>query len=191
MNNPNLMQQALGAQWAQLPAALQAHYTERANSDIGELDIAYPRAMQICLNLLRRVGALINRRGKGVATTVTKQMQGQVQYWQRTLCYTDGQTIVFNSRWEYAGGNRLIEYVNAMLGLCMAVFVVDGRLHYQGLYYVVQLGSVRLRLPEWLVLGHTSIVETALDSERFSMDFRLHHPVFGELYRYAGEFKTH
>ena len=40
-----LMQQALGAQWQQLPPALQAHYQQGRNTD---------------------VGALVNRRGNAV-----------------------------------------------------------------------------------------------------------------------------
>ena len=36
-----LMQQALGAQWQQLPPALQAHYQQGRNTDVGALDIDY------------------------------------------------------------------------------------------------------------------------------------------------------
>lgn len=186
----NLMQQALGEQWVELPAVLQVHHQGLANQDVGALDIEYPRVMQICLNLLRLVGALVNRQGKAIATTVEKHTVGAIQYWQRTLRFADGQTILFKSRWEYAGGNRLIEYVNPVLGLCMAVYVRDGRLCYEGVHYVVCLGKLRLSLPEFLILGHTTIVESELDTDHFVMDFRLHHPLFGKVYRYAGRFRT-
>ena len=42
---------------------------------------------------------------------------------------------------------------------------------------------------EW-VLGHTSIVESALSEYDFAMDFRLTHPIFGQVFRYAGIFAT-
>jgi len=32
------------------------------------------------------------------------------------------------------------------------------------------------------------IVEQAVDERRFAMDFRLTHPLFGEVFRYSGEF---
>lgn len=47
-----------------------------------------------------------------------------------------------------------------------------------------------LTLPEWIALGHTTIVEEALDDSHFAMDFRLTHPLFGQVFRYAGKFST-
>jgi hypothetical protein len=190
MSEYNLMQQALGAQWEQLPGPLRAHYQAQANADVGELDIIYPKAMQPCLNALHLLGALINRRGKAIPTTVEKYMQGHVQHWKRTMQYPDGRSIVFRSHWVHAGGNRLIEFVNPLLGLCMAVRLEDSKLYYEGRYFVVKLGRLRLPLPEWLLLGHTTIVERAIDNSRFVIDFRMKHPVVGQIYRYTGEFRT-
>jgi hypothetical protein len=189
--NPQpLMQQALGMQWQQLPAALQAHYQQSRNTDVGALDIAYPDLMQPYLSFLRLLGALVNRRGKAVPTTVEKWMEGGTQRWKRTITFPDGKAIFFKSHWVYAGGNELIEYVSPFMGLRMAVSVVDGKLHYSGKHLVLKLGSVLIPIPEWLVLGHTTIVETALDAGGFAMDFRLTHPWFGEVFSYAGKFRT-
>ena len=190
MEEKNIMRQALGEHWAALPAALRAHYQVDANTDIGTLDIEYPRAMQLFLNLLHLFGALLNRRGKAIPTTVDKVIKEDTQYWKRTLRFPDGETILFKSRWVYAGGNQLIEYVNAFLGLRMAVSVKEGKLYYEGVHYVIKLGRFRIAVPEWLMLGHTTIVESKLDESHFAMDFRLNHPLFGQIYRYAGEFET-
>ena len=191
MTTKPLMQQALGdAQWAQLPPALQAHYQQNDNRDVGALDIDYPALMQPYLHFLRLFGALLNRRGKGIATTVAKHMEGDTQCWKRTVTFPDGKTLLFQSRWQYGGGNEVVEYVSPIMGLRMAVSVVDGKLHYSGKHLVLKLGSVLIPIPEWLVLGHTTIVETALDDSSFAMDFRLTHPWFGEVYRYAGTFRT-
>lgn len=190
MGEINLMQQALGEQWQQLSPALQAHYQSKNNTDIGVLDVEYPGWMQWYLNFLRLLGALVNRHANNIPTTVEKSMQGETQYWKRTLRFTDGKVIVFKSYWVSGGNNKLIEYVNPLLGLCMVVQVNDGQLVYQGQYYVVKLGWFQLPLPEWLILGHTTIVETALDEKHFAMDFRLRHPWFGQLFRYAGKFTT-
>lgn len=188
--NTSLMQQALGAQWDKLPAALQRHYQAGRHTDVGTLDIEYPGFMQLPLSLLHRIGALLHRRAKGVPTTVEKWMDGDTQHWKRTVSLSDGRNIYFRSHWQHAGGNELIEYVNPCLGLRMAVHVADGELHYTGRYFVARLGALKLPIPEWLLLGHTTIIETALDDERFAMDFRLMHPVFGQIYRYAGTFRA-
>ncbi len=185
-----LMQQVLGEQWAQLPPALQAHYTQSTNTDVGLLDIEYPRFMQIYLNLVFIFGALINRRGKGIPTSVEKWMAGETQHWKRAIRFPDGQTVLFQSRWQAVGANRLVEYINPFIGLRMAVHVDAGKLYYRGECIVLKLGALQIPIPECLILGHTTIVESAISESRFVMDFKLTHPLFGQIYRYTGEFHT-
>lgn len=184
------MQLALGEAWNQLPPALQAHYQFGTTVDTGAMDIEFPPFMRPYLWLLRRLGALINRSAQGVATVVNKQVVGERQFWRRTMTYPDGQVIPFNSFWEYAGGNQMIEFVNPVLGLQMAASVREGELHYRGVRFVARLGPLTLPIPEWLVLGHTTIVERAIDDTRFAMDFRLTHPLLGQVFRYSGEFEA-
>lgn len=186
----SLMQAALGADWDKLPTALQMHYRFGTTVDIGHMDIEYPRFMQPCLSVLHAIGALVDRRGRAVATVVEKRVVGDRQYWRRSLTYSDGLVQRFNSFWVTAGDNQLIEFVNPLLGLQMAPRVEDGRLHYRGVQFVVKLGRWLLPIPEWLVLGRTSIVEEALDDTHFAMDFRVTHPLFGEVFRYSGKFEA-
>lgn len=181
------MQLALGDEWARLPPALQAHYRFGSTTDNGHLDIEYPRFMQPYLTLLGALGALVDRRGRQVPTSVEKEVVGDRQHWRRIISYADGKPARFNSAWIHAGGNELIEFVNPLLGLQMAAWVDEGRLYYRGLRFVLRLGRLRLPIPEWL-LGHTTIVEEALDERHFAMDFRLTHPLLGEVFRYSGTF---
>ena len=187
------MQQALGADWDALPPALQAHYQRGTNTDTGHLDIEFPAFMRLPLRGLRLLGALVHRDGKQIPTTVSKQMEGECQRWQRSITFPDGQVIYFKSFWIAAGEdnpNQLIEFVNPFLGLQMAVSVRDAKLYYEGVRFVLQIGKLRLPIPEWLALGHTDIVETAVDDQHFDMDFRLTHPLLGQIFRYAGRFNA-
>lgn len=186
----SLMQHALGDDWDKLPPALQAHYRFGTTTDTGHMDIEYPRFMQFHLSVLRVFGALVDRQGRRVSTIVEKSVVGERQYWRRTISFPDGKVVCFNSFWVSAGGNQLIEFVNPVLGLQMAAHVEDGRLHYRGVRFVAKLGPVMLPIPEWLVLGRTSIVEVAVDDRHFAMDFRLIHPLFGQVFRYSGEFEA-
>lgn len=186
----SLMQQALGADWEKLPPALQAHYRFGTNTDSGQMDIHYPSYLQPLLSALRLLGALVNRRGSRVDTVVEKEVVGERQYWRRTVTYPDGRVIRFDSFWVAAGAGEVIEFVNPVLGLQMAPYVRGERLHYRGVRYVARLGPLLLPIPEWLMLGHATIVEEAVDDTRFAMDFRLTHPLLGEVFRYAGEFET-
>lgn len=186
----SLMQRVLGDDWNKLPPALQAHYRFGTTTDTGHMDIEYPRFMQPYLSVLRVFGALVNRSGRQVSTVVEKRVVGERQYWRRTIAYPDGKVIYFDSFWVAAGDGQVIEFVNPVLGLQMAPRVESGRLHYRGVRFVAKLGPLLLPIPEWLVLGHTTIVEEAVDDTHFAMDFRLTHPLLGQLFRYAGKFKA-
>jgi hypothetical protein len=186
----SLMQRALGEDWDKLPPALQAHYRFGTTTDTGHMDIEYPRFMQPYLSLLRVVGALVDRGGRQVSSVVEKSVVGERQYWRRTLTYANGKVVYFNSFWVSAGDNQVIEFVNPILGLQMAAHVEDGRLHYRSVRFVVKLGPLRLSIPEWLALGRATIVEEALDETHFAMDFRLTHPLLGQVFRYAGRFEA-
>ena len=186
----SLMQQALGADWDKLPPALQAHYRFGTTTDTGSMDIEYPRFMQPVWSILRLLGALVDRQGKSVTTIVEKRVVGERQVWQRTITYPDGQIVRFDSFWVAAGNAEVIEFVNPVLGLQMAPYVVGEKLHYRGVRFIAKLGPVSIPIPEWLVLGHATIIEEALDDTHFAMDFRLTHPLFGELFRYSGKFEA-
>lgn len=186
----SLMQNALGAEWDKLPTALQTHYRFGKTIDNGHMDIEYPRFIQPYLSILHLMGALIDRGGRQVPTVVEKTVVGERQYWRRTITYPDGKVVYFNSFWVFAGGNQMIEFVNPVLGLQMAVHVEDNKLHYRGVRFVAKLGRWLLPIPEWLVLGHTTITEHAIDATHFAMDFRLTHPLFGQLFRYSGTFEA-
>lgn len=186
----SLMQQALGADWEKLPPALQAHYRFGSTVDTGSMDIEFPRFMQPVWSILKLFGALVDRKGNGVMTIVEKSVVGERQVWRRTITYPDGHVVRFDSFWVTAGNGDVIEFVNPVLGLQMAPYVVGEKLHYHGVRFVAKLGPVTIPIPEWLTLGHATIVEEALDDTHFAMDFRLTHPLFGQLFRYSGKFEA-
>ena len=185
-----LMQLALGTDWEKLPESLKAHYQLGPNVDIGHLDIEFPLFMKPYLWLLHLFGALLTRSGKRIPTRVEKDVVADHQTWRRTVTFPDGEPATFNSFWVSSGGNRLIEFVNPVMGLEMGVWVEGDELRYEGVRYVLKFGWLIIGLPEWLILGHTTIVERGLPANSFAMDFRLTHPLFGEVFRYSGVFST-
>lgn len=193
-SNISLMQQALGEQWNQLPPALKAHYDndEHGNNNaIGKLTINYPKFMQLPLSAMRLMGALVNQQGEELPTTVKRVMIEEEQYWHRTIHYPDGKKIAFKSRFTFdSQRSEFIEYTNQFLGMRMRAFVKSGVLYYESCGYVINFAGFKLSLPEWLALGHASIVESAVSDTNFKMDFRLKHPLLGEIFSYIGEFET-
>ena len=77
-----------------------------------------------------------------------------------------------------------------MLGLAFTARVENEQLVYQSTAYIIKLGKTLIRLPEWMVLGKANILEKPVDETHFFMDFRLIHPLFGEVFRYAGTFRV-
>ncbi len=193
INNTSLMQQALGKQWYDLPKALKAHYDHDesgANYAQGVLTVNYAWFMQWPLSILRLTGALLNRRGKDLKTTVAKTMKEGQQYWIRVIEYPNGKQIKFNSLFTMTKDKVFIEYSNRFLGLKMQAAVEEQNLVYQSCGYVFKLGKLLIPIPEWLALGHGTIIETAVSDDEFDMDFRLKHFLFGEIFSYKGRFKT-
>lgn len=193
LEQQSLMQQALGDQWKQLPQGLKAHYNHDKNGSNqaqGLLTVDYPWFMQWPLSLLRLIGALLNRRGKDLKTSVSKTMQDGQQYWHREITYPDGKTISFKSLFTMRQDKVFIEYTNRFLGMKMKAHVENSVLKYESCGYLLQLGKLMIPIPEWLALGHGSIVETAISDDEFEMDFRLKHWLFGEIFSYKGRFKT-
>ena len=184
----SLMQQALGEAWDHLPPALKAHYRPGRAVDLGLMDVAFPGFMQGPLAVLSRLGALVGRRGRAVQTRVEKFDRGDRQTWRRMLCYADGHEARFDSEWALQPDGRIIEQVNRWLALEMQPFVVGNELHYRGIRFIVRIAGRMLTIPEWMALGHTTIHEWALDDRHFEMDFRMTHPVLGQVFRYSGRF---
>ena len=190
MHPISLIQKALGNDWQKLPNELQQHYQYSTNADHGELTIEYPGAMQPYLLILAIFGALINRKGQNLDTTVSKHFRNDQQYWHRKICFPDGEHRQFNICWKHHKDNEIIEYTNQFIDLKMTVTVQGKQLIYEGNNIALNIGAWQLAIPENILLGHTTIIETATDNEHFQMDFTLCHPYFGQVYRYYGTFST-
>jgi len=196
MKNKSLMQQTLGGQWDLLPPALKVHYGENdkgENHAEGVLNIGYPWFMQWPLSFFRLLGALVNKRGKDLKTTVSKINKAGKQYWHREIVYPNGKQIIFDSVFVAGDNKDFIEYINSFIGLRMVAFVKGDKLHYESKGYVLKLGNIKIPIFEWLALGHASIIEWQdddSDDQTFDMDFRIKHPIFGEVFCYKGRFTT-
>jgi hypothetical protein len=190
MHMTSVLHSVLGANWENLAPTLVAHHRAGHTTENGLLSIAFPACMRPVLWVLGALGALLSRSGDKLPTTVEKRTEGDRQFWHRRIVFPDGTTKVFNSQWQVAGPGRINEWINPLLGLQMTAQVVNGELHCEGVCYLVKLGPLTFRLPEWLVLGHLVIRERALDDTRFAMDFWLQHPLFGRVYRYFGVFEV-
>lgn len=154
------------------------------------MDIEFPGWMRPVLRIASALGALVHRQGREVRTEVHKHMHGSQQHWQRFMTYEDGQKLQFHSICDSPKDSTIVEWVNPWLGLQTRLHVANSRLFYEGECMLLKLGPWSLKIPENWLLGHTTIEEWALSDGRFEMDFRLTHPWWGQIFRYAGQFDT-
>lgn len=193
MNNIPLLQKALGKDWNNLPTVIQKHYSipNDSNSCLqGNMEIGYPNYLMPLIYLIHLFGGLVFKRGKEIETRVIKTVskKNHKLYWQRTLSYSNHKKDHFRSQMIYLQDNELIEWVRFGFGLRLKVTVNNGDLIYRSHGHIWQYKNLRLTFPDWLLLGHATIIEHALSGQQFHLDFSIKHPLLGTSYWYYGVF---
>ncbi len=196
MNNIPLLQQALGESWEKLPSVIQRHYclssSQNTSSVVhGSMTIDYPAFVKPILIGSRLLGALIHLKGGPMKVRVEKWIRenSNALYWQRDIEAPDGSKTVFSSRMELDGDGQLIETVGFGFGIRLKISANDsGQLIYRSNGYIWNCGPISLPIADALLLGHATIIETPISKDEFELDFKIHHPLFGQTYSYGGVF---
>jgi hypothetical protein len=188
------MHTALGAAWDKLAEPLRRHYGLAGGADeslvlYGHMQVDYPSAALPLILAARLCGALVHRRGENIAVTVANSTRNgsPALFWHRTFAFP-GKPVIFTSRMEHLAGNEVVEFVRCGLGIRLRLSECDGALVFHSNGYLWRLGPLRLTLPDWLLLGKAEIVEYAVGEERIGVDFTVAHPLWGQTFRYRGEF---
>ncbi|WP_415879393.1 DUF4166 domain-containing protein [Methylomonas sp. TEB] len=188
----SLMQKVLGDDWQQLPEVIQRHYriSDGQQSRLtGTMEIGYPIYLFPLIWLIHLFGGLLLWRGQAAQAEVDKTADGELLQWHRTMIYADGKTDCFSSRMSYAADHELVELIGFGFGLRLHVSVENGELLYRSNGHFWQCGSLRLNIPDYLLLGSASISERAVSEDEFYLDFSIRHPWWGVSYYYRGNFR--
>ncbi len=198
MKHEPLLKQVLGNDWNKLSPAIRKHY-DLSETGIqrctvtGQMEVDYPPFLTPLIKLIHLFGGLVDIKGKKVETQVEKwvQQDSPFLHWRRSLQDEQGRQTVFASKMVYHGENELIELIKHGFGLRLKISQKDGDLIYQSNGHLLKLAGINIPIPDWLVLGHAHIAEHALSDDSFQLKFVIHHPLWGESYRYGGIFKIH
>jgi len=190
-----LAKKALGeAAWNRLAEPVRRHYGLHCEADEaialqGRMQVTYPIGMLPLILSARLFGALVHLRGEDVIVTVQNHTQTQATglFWHRTFGFTR-KNVIFKSRMEHLQDNEIIEYVRFGMGIRMYLSERDGALVFKSNGYLWKLGFLKLRLPDWLLLGNAEIIESADGAEGVALDFNVVHPWWGKTYDYNGRF---
>ena len=196
-NRLPVIKAALGVQWEQLGDVVKRHYDmtpgETTEMQIeGVMDEVYHSLFAKLFLLPGRIfGALVPYRGKLIATEVrnwTTAENDQAMFWHRTLHFPKKGDVIFRSRMEHVGNDEIIEFVKFGMGIRMQMSVEDSALVFNSLGYLWQLGSLKLPIPSWLILGDARIVERPVSNQDFYIEFTMDHPILGRTFSYSGKF---
>jgi hypothetical protein len=125
-----------------------------------------------------------------VSLVIRAEQSGRRHLWRREFRFPRRHRR-FTSRMEYDERlGRVIEAVGPGLALALAWdirFEAPSTLHLACAGWVLRLGPLRIRLPEWF-LSSGQAVETVPTANTIRIDFTVSHPLLGDVFGYAGTF---
>jgi Domain of unknown function (DUF4166) len=186
-----LFQSVFGKDWDALPPVMKQHYAVRPYSldtvtAEGHLDIHVSRGVSL---MARLTGALVSHSGTHIPVKVifSSDATGAFHF-TRSFYYPDKGKIVFHSRMERLRDNELIEFMRFGVGWKLAYSWDGDKVILQHRGYVWRIAGVMIPIPLTLLLGKGHAEEIGIDEHRFNMWTHTKHGLFGETFRYSGDF---
>ena len=184
--------------WGRLPLAIWRRFSRRFADGktvvyVGEVEQAQFNRLGWWLAQLARLigGPLPTATDTGVpaVVTVTEDAASGGQIWTRIYARHSGFPQVIHSAKRFSGPTGLEEYVG--FGIAMALEIrVDGQaLQFRSVGYVLEIGRIRLTLPEWLTPGVLTVTHTDLGDDQFRFTLEIIHPRFGRLIHQSAVFR--
>jgi hypothetical protein len=87
------------------------------------------------------------------------------------------------------GAGELTEYVHFGVGLRLNVSVKNGGLVKKELGYVLRIGSWSIPVPIHVLLGKSYVEEMPIFDLEYEMQWVITHPIFGETFAIAVDFR--
>jgi hypothetical protein len=184
--------------WGRLPVAIWRRFSKRLEDGrtiiyFGEIDEASLSRIGWWLVQAARVigGPLPTGAATGVPmiVAVTEDAASGGQIWTRICGRKRGFPQVIHSSKRFAGPTGLEEYVGFGVSMALRVSVEREALVFRSMGYSLQLGLVRLPLPEWLAPGDMTVTHSDLGCGTFRFTLEIIHPRFGMLLRQSAVFR--
>ncbi|MEL7200466.1 MAG: DUF4166 domain-containing protein [Pseudomonadota bacterium] len=183
------------AQWAALPAAVQARFLKRLGRGQSVVFRGQIVAMKmsrlgwLLAQAARLIGAPLpvdphtDKKAASVAVCDDAYTNGQV--WTRIYARRHGFPQAVHSVKRFSGPTGLEEHIGAGIGMALRLRVENQSLLFEADHYFLKTPFGRVRLPRWLEPGHMVIGHHDLGGQgargRFCFTLDLNHRVFGHL----------
>ncbi|VIO75786.1 hypothetical protein CI1B_61010 [Bradyrhizobium ivorense] len=184
--------------WGRLPVAIWRRFSKRFEDGntvvyVGEVDEAsFSRAGWWLARAARLIGGPLPTGSETqvpMVVTVTEDAASGGQIWSRICARRDGFPQVIHSAKRFAGPTGLEEYVGFGVSMALRIAVEHEALAFHSVFYSLQLGPFRLRLPEWLTPGDLTVTHSDLGGGDFRFTLEIIHPRFGRLLRQSAVFR--
>jgi len=195
--NDPIIKQILGQQWDGLADIIKEHYALRPFSSDhivvkGEMDeIYHSHFAKILIPFGWLLGAIVPFNRNNVPTEVhyNSRPENSNIYWHRMFQFKSRKVFHFKSHMEQQGPKQVIEFVRFGVGMKLAITVEEGNLIFRSIGFVWRVFGIKIPVPLKLLFGDAYIVERAIDAKTFAMKMCIKHRLFGELFRYSGQFR--
>jgi hypothetical protein len=149
--------------------------------------------------------------------TVTEDVAARGQHWTRLYARRRGFPHIVHSSKRFAGPTGLEEYVGFGVGMALTIHVEahvpekacpgldpgwrpvfrkghapaqeECALVFRAAHYFLQIGSFRLRLPDWATPGALAVTHVELGDGRFLFNLDITHPRLGRLIHQTAAFQ--
>jgi hypothetical protein len=184
--------------WGRLPVAIWRRFSKRLGEGktvvyVGEVDEASrSRAGWWVAQLARVIGGPLPtgcETGVPMIVTVTEDAASGGQVWTRICARRNGFPQVIHSAKRFAGPTGLEEYVGFGVSMALTISVANEQLCFRSAGYALQLGRLRLPLPEWLTPGDLTVTHADLGGGVFRFTLEVVHRRFGMLIRQSAVFE--
>lgn len=195
--NDPIFKGIFGQHWPQLPSVLRKHYTNRpfSNDKVvveGQLDIKCRHILKLMAPFYRLLGSvpMVTASKVPVRVQFDSDKNSSAFHFNRTFLFEGKKPYQFKSRMLQLKDNEVIEIMK--FGICWRMLYCweDGKVKLKHKGYAQKVFSYYLPLPLTCLIGRGDAEESAVDDKSFAMKVSITHPLFGEIYSYAGQFRV-
>jgi len=184
--------------WGRLPVAIWRRFSKRFEDGntvvyVGEVDETwFSRIGWWLAQAARLIGGPLPTGSETrvpMIVTVTEDAASGGQVWTRICARRNGFPQVIHSAKRFAGPTGLEEYVGFGVSMALRIAVEHEALVFHSVFYSLQLGPMRLSMPEWLAPGDLTVTHSDLGGGDFRFTLEIIHPRFGRLIRQSAVFR--
>ncbi|MDH5355672.1 MAG: DUF4166 domain-containing protein [Gammaproteobacteria bacterium] len=109
--------------------------------------------------------------------------------WDRFYLYPHKKVNRVKSTKCIQKDNRLIEVVGAGFGMYLNTYERNSAIYFESTQYFLQLGGVRIPIPDLLTPGRTTVSQSVRNNGCFEFRLEVVHPLLGLVFKQCGDFR--